>query len=64
MATYNFNTSTPNNSSGASTHVSQKSLLSKTFLYMFLFLMITVVISISVSLIFQMQKQRKTSIFC
>ena len=49
MATYNFNTST----SGISDRASQRSLLSKTFLYMFLFLMITVAVSISVSLIFQ-----------
>lgn len=54
MATYNFNSSTPNNSGAeTSTRVSQNSLLSKTFLYMFLFLMITVVVCVGISLIFQ-----------
>ena len=50
MATYNFNTSAP---SGASTQVSQKSLLGKTFGYMFLFLLLTVAITVGVSCIFQ-----------
>ena len=55
MATYDFNTSSPNTpgSSGVGVRSTQASLLSKTFLYMFFFLMITVAVTIGVSLIFQ-----------
>lgn len=47
MATYNFNTST------VETRASQRSILSKSFLYMFLFLMVTVVVSVVFAATFQ-----------
>lgn len=50
MSTYNFNTSTP---SGVTDRSTQRSLLSKTFLYMFAFLAVTVAVSVAVSLIFR-----------
>lgn len=53
MATYNFNSSTPGATPNVGERTTQRSLLSKTFLYMFGFLMITVAVSIGVSLIFQ-----------
>ncbi|MCQ2792224.1 MAG: Bax inhibitor-1 family protein [Bacilli bacterium] len=49
MATYDFNTST----SGVSSRVTQKSLLSKCFTYMLLFLLLTAAVSVGVSLIFE-----------
>ena len=48
MATYDFNTSTP---SGVTDRSTQRSLLSKTFLYMFAFLAITVAVTVGTSLI-------------
>lgn len=54
MSTYNFNSSTPGASApNVGERTTQRSLLSKTFLYMFGFLMITVVVCLAISLIFQ-----------
>lgn len=53
MATYNFNSSTPGATPNVGERTTQRSLLSKTFLYMFGFLMITVVVCLGISLIFQ-----------
>ena len=50
MATYNFNTSAPNN---AASVAKPGSLLGKTFTYMFLFLLLTVAVTFGVSCIFQ-----------
>lgn len=53
MATYNFNSSTPGATPNVGERTTQRSLLSKTFLYMFGFLMITVIVCLGISLIFQ-----------
>ncbi len=50
MATYNFNTSTPN---GVMDRSTQRSLLSKSFTYMFYFLLLTFAVGLGLSALFK-----------